>query len=197
MRRVLQNGGKCLGLQKTGCRGRSKASALSYTSTQPTKAICLAVLWQVLRCWLLLTPCHGITMVSTSSLSSSLRGESVLECPHFIVLWIWIPREIPPPSLESQVSICLSLAYLETERNWDTFYFLNSFLKHILWLIWCPSVREGCILSLSNLWDGTQTDLSVGQPSPSHWLAFPYPLTSSHLLPGAFLPLLLFSGVCF
>lgn len=41
---------------------------------------------------------------------SKLRGESVLEYPSFVVLQIRIPREILPPSLESQVSICLSLA---------------------------------------------------------------------------------------
>lgn len=47
---------------------------------------------------------------SEPTVCSDLRGEPVLECPSFVVLWIRIPREILPPSLESQVSICLSLA---------------------------------------------------------------------------------------
>lgn len=47
---------------------------------------------------------HGIWLCRaspspwTSSLCASLTGESVLECPHLIVLWIRNPREIPPPS---------------------------------------------------------------------------------------------------
>lgn len=79
-----------------------------------------------LSCCLMFAPCESLPRISRwcpillghlpflqgpeAGVCSSVRGELVLECPNSVVPWERIPGHIRPPSLEGQVSICLSLA---------------------------------------------------------------------------------------